>query len=236
MDSQPWLNRVRNELRKARLPAAYAERLVEELSDHVTDLSEEQMSMEARESPSVVERLGPPVEVAQAAAKQYRRRTFCGRHPIVMFVVLPILIMPLAWFALVMAIVGVRELSEFLDLGRLSSQQFTPTLVGAVRLLCTAAVVAPAAIVAVVLCRLASKASVRWHWPLLACAILGAIVGSTQIKVFMSPVEGQSQLTLGMGVSSKTLFIEPWHFALPVAIGLWAVWRQLQRGRPTWAS
>ena len=73
MDNRHWLERLREELARRRLPKSYADRLVRELSDHVQDLTEENMSTEA-----VIASLGEPELVADAAARC--RPGFFRRH------------------------------------------------------------------------------------------------------------------------------------------------------------
>ena len=43
MESQPWLNRVRERLARQLLPPSYVQRFVEELSDHLEDVKEDGM-------------------------------------------------------------------------------------------------------------------------------------------------------------------------------------------------
>ena len=86
MDDRLWLDRLRAALAGRRLPAAYAERLAQELSDHFHDLTEEKMSTDAE-----IERLGDPEQVAEAALSC--RRGFFRRHRwlrMTTFVVLPV--------------------------------------------------------------------------------------------------------------------------------------------------
>ncbi len=84
MDSQPWLDRVLEQLARHDLPPNYVQGFIEELTDHLEDLKEE--SMEANAS----SRLGEPKQVAEAAATAYRRRSFLGRHPTAAFLVFAI--------------------------------------------------------------------------------------------------------------------------------------------------
>ena len=83
-----WRDRLREELRKRGLPPAYAARLIEELADHVTDLEQENPSMDAQLL--VEEKLGSPESLAEAAAAELAARTFAGRHPVLTFFVAPI--------------------------------------------------------------------------------------------------------------------------------------------------
>ena len=83
MANLPWLDEVRRRLAKRGLPPSYVQRFAEELSDHLEDFKEENMSTEA----DVYSRLGKPEQVANAAVAAYRRRSFLGRHPTAAFLV-----------------------------------------------------------------------------------------------------------------------------------------------------
>ena len=78
-----WLDDVRERLADKRLPPKYVRRLLDELSEHLEDLKEENMSTEA----NAYSRLGEPEQVAQAAIITYRRHSFLGRHPVATFLV-----------------------------------------------------------------------------------------------------------------------------------------------------
>ena len=81
---------ARAELARRKLPPLYVERFVSELSDHLTDWREDRMSTDAKDLHGVFERLGSPGQVAASAAQEYRRARFSRRHPVLMFVVLPL--------------------------------------------------------------------------------------------------------------------------------------------------
>jgi hypothetical protein len=85
MESQPWLDSVRQRLARHDLPPSYAQRFTEELRDHLEDLKEENMEADA------ISRLGEPEQVADNAVAAYRRRSFLGRHPVAAFLVLCVL-------------------------------------------------------------------------------------------------------------------------------------------------
>lgn len=76
MANLPWLDEIRQRLADQALPPNYIQRFAEELSDHLEDLKEENMGMEA----DAYSQLGKPEQVAEAAVTAYRRRSFVGRH------------------------------------------------------------------------------------------------------------------------------------------------------------
>jgi len=109
MDLSVWLERVRLELSDARLPAAYRERLIEELREHIKDLQCERsrtMSTELMKTETIDARLGSPEQIASAAANVARRLSFARKHPVATFIVLPVPALVLLWIAYAAAIVG----------------------------------------------------------------------------------------------------------------------------------
>jgi hypothetical protein len=82
MDNQPWLDRVRQQLVRQALPRSYVRRFLEELTDHLDDLKEENMEADP------ISRLGEPEKVADNAAVACRQHIFLGRHCWARFLVL----------------------------------------------------------------------------------------------------------------------------------------------------
>ena len=97
---QKWHNRLREELSKRSLPPAYSARLLDELADHISDLQQENLSMDAQTNAE--DKLGSPESLAATAEKEYRRRTFAGRHPFLTFVVGAISTAFVTWFVIVL--------------------------------------------------------------------------------------------------------------------------------------
>jgi hypothetical protein len=114
-----WRNRVSTALRKQGLPQSYINRLVEELADHATDLVFEEKSMDAHER--LEARLGSPEALAAAAKQEYQRRTFAGRHPALMFLAGPIVLMLGMLVASSLLVVGAVELIDTATGGELSA-------------------------------------------------------------------------------------------------------------------
>ena len=91
MDAPHWLHELRAELARRKLPPLYVERFVSEMSDHFSDCMEDRMSTDAKDLHGVFQRLGTPGDVARSAAHEFRQARFSRRHPVLMFVVLPVL-------------------------------------------------------------------------------------------------------------------------------------------------
>jgi hypothetical protein len=92
MAGQPWRNRLIEALQRQALPRAYVQRLVEELSDHAADLSLADLSLEEQSMEAQLDldaRLGSPGQLAAVATREFQRRTFAGRHPVLTFLAGP---------------------------------------------------------------------------------------------------------------------------------------------------
>ena len=109
MDAQQWLNQLQAALARQKLPPFYVERLVAELSDHITDSLEDRMSTDAKDLRHFTSPLGTPAAVAAAAIGEFRKRRFSTRHPILTFVVLPIVWPVVGWIAAVLVFVLVGD-------------------------------------------------------------------------------------------------------------------------------
>ncbi|KKK68259.1 hypothetical protein LCGC14_2945850, partial [marine sediment metagenome] len=228
MDVNRWLGQLRVELVNRRLPPPYVERVVLELSDHVTDFMEDRMSTDAKDLHGVFDRLGAPGQVADSAAKEYRPGRFSRRYPLLMFVFLPVLSLPVLWVGYVLCV-----LLTVKSLGLESGSIDTGTAVWQWANACApffviGMLVVPVGLTAALFCRLARKAGVSLKWTIVACFVL-ALLGGLATSQFLLPTETtQGQLTVGFGLGLHPSALQMLQFLLPLAIGGWAVWRQMK--------
>lgn len=227
MSERAWLDEFRAQLARTKLPAAYAARLLEELSDHVTDFMEDQMSTDALPSRGLVERLGAPLDVVDRAQREFRRRTFSGRHPILMFVVLPLVVLQLGYVASLFSVVGTGGLLKKLN-PAFSSELMSPGGTALIELFCGSLILASATATAGLFAWLAARAEVNRRWPIITGALMGLLAGLTQMSVYMSPNPGQSRLSLGLGFGTSMALFQVARFAVPLAISLWIFSRQMR--------
>src|SRR5262245_35473761 len=216
MDSPSWLDELRAQLAQRNLPPVYIERLVAELSDHLSDLLEEQKGMEANTSGAAIGRIGDPDQVAQAASVAYGRRTFYGRHPVLTFLVLPVLALPLLWFPLLLACEWRGE-----DLSRVSAAATSLTGLASLRIAWFAVWQLPVVIAAILWCRLATSCGRPWPWRMLSCAIL-ALLTIFVVPLVLPPREGQpARFALDRTIPFVTPLrgIAAAQCAIPLAIG-----------------
>lgn len=176
MANLPWLDEVLTRLAKRGLPPNYVQRLAGELSDHIEDFKEENMSTEA----VAYSRLGKPEQVVDAAVAAYRRRSFLGRHPTAAFLVFgvsPVLTMLALFFFTVFGAWAIVSTLNFVGV----NVNFRPSQVGPFKatLLCWVesllAVVIPSIIASILYCKLARRLGISRKWMVAPCAVLAAI-------------------------------------------------------------
>lgn len=96
-----WREELMAALVRERVPSSWRDRLVEELEDHLSDLKENLMSMDAEPVRLVNERLGLPHELASSAATEYRKLGFFARRPVLTYLLGPLVLMPILFVAFV---------------------------------------------------------------------------------------------------------------------------------------
>ena len=230
MDALPWLNELRVELARRKLPPLYVERFVLELSDHFSDCMEDRMSTDAKDLHGVFQRLGSPGQVASSAAQEYRRAKFSRRHPVLMFVLMPVLALPVLWFAKIMLVLLLVKALGIEEGGAVGIQSaIWRGADAALPYVIVAMTAVPVAIAAAFFCRLALRADVNWKWALASCSLL-AIIGGAAVAQLALPTEtSKGSLSFGFGISTHPSPAQMLQFLLPLAIGGWAIWRQVGR-------
>jgi hypothetical protein len=206
MENRRWLDELRVQLSQKRLPPEYVARLMEELSDHYVDIQEEKMSTEVKEACADVDRLGLPQDLAHLTAIEYRKTFFCGRHPVLSFILLPV---PLVLTLLIATCTpfflclyfGLNNLLGLLEIVELP-----------LMLLC------PWGISALILCRLATKSGLHWRWPLVSGTIISIFSGWIGMGApgFLSGQFAFGWVDFGM-------------LTIPLAVGSWYTWRSFKK-------
>jgi hypothetical protein len=225
MVNRPWLEELRGEFSKRRLPPACVERLVAEVSDHWDDLTEESMSTETDREV----RLGPPQLVAEAAVCAYRRGGLLGRPLLscAIFVLLPLPVVVALWLGLLCAAAGVLEwLSPDKGQHSFAGALNSSVVDGCIEVI----VVLSTAGLAGLFGRLAQRTGSGGRWGLTSGLILALVAGLTVHQVKLSDVPGQSLILLGLGVGAH-VFWQCVQFALALALCLLALRWQTGRGR-----
>ena len=239
MAGPQWHDRLDKELRRQRLPAAYIARLLEELSDHFTDMSREDAQMEADEIADT--RLGCPKQLAAVAKSEFQRRTFAGRHPLVTFIAGPVLTMIgslvavfLVLFLLCWSIDAVMGGIDVVMGGRLSANDDLklsrlPFETSILRFFGTAARFVPFVFSAWLFCRIGRRTGLH-AWSIGACGIVVLTAGC--FSSVLTPATGDSEPTWVFGLAGHLGFDQIMQALVPAAFAVWLIW-QYSGSRPS---
>ena len=229
MQRQPWVDQLRNDLRRQGLPASYIDRLVEELADHAADLCKDQ-NMEVQEA---YDRLGVTARLASAARHEFDRGTFAGRHPVLTFVLGPVLFTPIAFvvnllvaFALAYLIaIAVEIAAPGLISDASPGSALEAWWVGLFNLY---ARFLPFCLVAWLYCRLGQRrASLRWSGA--ACLVTALIAGLTFTRWSVATDGSPGTYMIGLGAPPNVRQL--WQMLPPLAIAGFFVLRSTTAAR-----
>jgi hypothetical protein len=209
MDDRPWQLEFAQQLKRQGLPRGYTERLLEELTDHHHDLMEEEV-MNASES---VTRLGRSDNIASTAAQEYRRSSFVGRHPRIVFLLCPFAVLPVLWIT---ALIGLVLSSDLLGLHIVPVSRV--------------AILLPAMIATLLFYRLSRRAGLALRWPVLAWSVLGLLAGCAWVELTLNP-SGQRSLLFAFGFARHTLLLQSLQLLGPLMLGGLLLWRDARSGR-----
>jgi hypothetical protein len=246
MANQPWLDEVRTRLADQALPPTYIKRFVEELSDHLEDVTEETMGPEI----DAYSRLGEPKQVAEAAVVAYRRRSFLGRHPTAAFLVFgvsPVVsllgLFILAYYSVYLFFIANDQLG-----GNINLRRFEPAasvVMPYVLSLCTIAI--PSVLASIFYCKLINRFGIGKKWILLSCVVLAVVAAIPCCSVKLSDLPGESALMWGawnpesLGQLSQSIVwvcrpLQLLQFLVPLATGWWFLRRNSDRRQLQLAS
>lgn len=192
MDSHQWFQQLRNALHEERVPAAYANRIMDELWLHYLETKErEVMNGFSGTESNIVDRLGSPQHIAAQAA-QVPLATWTGRHPWLTFIFGP----PL--FTIGMMIVFVVVVMPFAAGKSLMSH---PWLIPLMSAMGPVQVVAASVVASFFMLRLVGRSSRSPWWGVLSCGLIALLCAVAFID-WAPPAANidTTKLTMGMGV------------------------------------
>ena len=190
------------------------------------------MSTDAKDLRGLTGRLGSPRDVAATAAVAYRHGRFSGRHPVLMFVVLPPFALLLSWAAVLTVCLLVASALGLGSGGANVDGPFSQWLAGNMSAIAFTILIVPSAGATLLLCHLAARAGLSWKWIATACALVALVTGPAALKIALPTAAAKGALMFGFGVSAHPSLLQLTQFAVPLAIGAWAAWRQM-KSRPT---
>lgn len=194
MPPRSWAERVDDELVRRGVPARFRRRLLAELRDHSDDLKDEGMPMS---DALLEERVGEPAALAATATDQYRRATWVGRHPLLVFGLLPVPAMLLALTGTVFALVAVAHLAVWVFGEEGLSDLPRPVVAAAADALVWVLRLVPFLLLGWLFTRLYLRHQIGRGWYAAAAAQVLFLAGSFLLTVHHSDVPEQSMMMAG---------------------------------------
>jgi hypothetical protein len=183
------IEQLRLSLLELGCPLPRLQRMVREVAEHREDLlcaliAEGVTPAEAEARAE--ERLGDPRMLAENLMKSQQQSSWCGRHRVVAFGVLPIVGFPLFWVAVLCLNLSLAYAFGFgWDERRLHAAAGNPAIFPRLASVAYAADYFSIALVTVVFCALAGRAAVRRGWIFFGCLIWAAY--SSFLYTYVSP-------------------------------------------------
>jgi hypothetical protein len=218
MENRQWLEAVEKELVRHGLPPWRVGRMVEELRDHLLDLKADLPATE--DADLATQHLGRPADVARAAWENHVAATYMGRHPVIGFVLLPIPLTLLAWFAMVVLVVGLLQFVDWLPWAEGGPMIALPVAsIYLMKLVELCVCVLPPALAAAVYGVWARQTARGWKWNLIACLLIAVVAGLFQstLQFPVEPGTGRWSLAFGAPGGRQQLL----QLMVPLALSLW---------------
>ncbi len=183
MNTQKLLEGFQTDLVRRGLPVDYAQKTAAELADHHRDLTEELLTSgldEPAAATQAAQRLGDQKTLVKKSVREFQRRHWCGRWPLLTFLFGPLVLLITAWVStyliLAVVVVSAMKLTGIEDPsndGIVSTSEYL-IMYGFIG---WCVFVMPAAVL-LFLSRRASRAGVGWQWITLAALVLAVHVGT----------------------------------------------------------
>ena len=174
------LDALMADLIRCGLPADYANRAVAELADHHSDLVDELQAAGWTESHAVLEasrRLGEPRALAKKTVREYQRRYWCGRWPLLTFLLGPIPGLLMVWLITGLTLAGIGWiLGLVIDESTATAIEPVGQYVVGYSLKIWLTLASPVLVMAV-FCWLAARAAMSRAWTCVACGMMAIFIG-----------------------------------------------------------
>jgi hypothetical protein len=164
------------------LPVDYAERAAAEIADHHRDLVAELHAEGRDEAAAAAEasrRLGDQRTLVKKTVREYQRRYWCGRWPLLTFFIAPLPLLLFAWTATALLVMCI--LWPFTKLGLVQTDQHDGIISTAEwlgdRFMVAMFLFAIPAVLVLLFHRIARRAALGWQWVTLATCILAFSTG-----------------------------------------------------------
>lgn len=167
--------------------------------------------MEAERIQTVCGQLGNPRELAAGAAREYHRRTFSGRHPILMFLLAPLPLALVAWVAVVASIAAL-----FGWLGPKSGGDVPGAWRYGMPVVLVLWAVVPPTFVALLICRMSTRSGRSWRWIAVSLGMLALATAAFHSDLRWPSRPGNGQLMVGFGLNSHPSAEQCLRFTFPL--------------------
>jgi hypothetical protein len=188
MNTPRALEGVCAQLLRRGVPTDYAQRAAGELADHHQDLVEELRAAGHDEAQAIVEadrRLGDARTLIKKTLREYQQRYWCGRWPLITFLLGPIPLLILAWVGSSLVLLCIGWQVEKLDVagpyepdGVISTGERLVIYV-----MQGSYLFAVPALVMFGLARLAKRAALHWAWVGVAACVLATSMASIRCGI-----------------------------------------------------
>src|SRR5262249_34254084 len=119
--------------------------------------------------------LGDPGRLAVFAEKEYRQRSFLGRHPLFTFALAPLPLLVISWIAVVLPLFLVGYILSFFDAAGGNPRDYPYLTALGITLWSTLLMVIAPWATALLLCRIARQNAVNSRWPILAVGLVSIV-------------------------------------------------------------
>lgn len=170
-----FTTQLRRRLRELGCPSSQVRRLVQEVAEHREDLKQAAVSeglSEAAAELRVNASLGDPLYLAEHQMLLLQRSSWCGRHFFISFCLLPLLAFPVLWALLLgLSLSLIFAVRYGWDKQKLHVAADNPVAFHHLAFALQCADYVAIALVTLLFCWLARRASVSFKWMLTACGI-----------------------------------------------------------------
>ena len=224
MERRPWLERLNEALAGQGLPVGVRSRFLEELRDHLEDLTDGGTKMMS--GTEVTLRMGAPEELATRAALEHRRSSWVRRHPRLVFLAAPIpaTLVGMAAYLLVAGLMAFGITEAGLAEADSRSMWETPASVFVASLRYVPFLIAAAAFA-----RLSLVTQVQRWCVIASVGQIAALAGLVTAGLTWSDAPGQTQFLLGLTFPFDG-WVQATQLALPLSVGI-AAFVVATRGR-----
>ncbi len=215
MDRRRWLEQMANELAERGVPAGVRARLMEELRDHLDDLTEGGVNVDTEADVSRL--MGTPEGLAGASAGAVRPVTWVRRHPLIVFGLAPV---PVAFLGVAVYLLAAWAVGAAVAAGYDCEISEIPkgVLIPVATVFAYSIGFVPFLALAVAFGRLGVRCRARARWLAAAVAQVALLAGTATTELHRSDLPGASQLVVALGLP-LTDWRQVIQLLIPVLIG-----------------